>query len=47
MVLYEVMKLCNLGDQSQSETSNFNNHWIDTSNTSWLGFLMSYFNWKT
>ena len=41
------MKLCNLGDQSQFETSNLNSHWIDTNNTPRLGFLMPYFNWKS
>ena len=38
MVLYEVMKFCNLDDQSQFETSNLNSHWINTKNTPWLGF---------
>ena len=47
MVLYEVVKFCNLGDQSQFETSHSNSHWIDTKNTPWLGFLMPYFNWKS
>ena len=48
MVLYEVIKFCNLfSDQSQFETRKLNNHWIDTNNTPWLGFLMFYFNWKS
>ena len=40
MVLYEVMKFCNQGGQSQFETSNLNSHWINTNNTSLLGFLV-------
>ena len=42
MFFYEVMKSCNLGDQSQFETSNLNktSHWINTNNTPWLGFLV-------
>ena len=38
MVLYEVMKFCNLGDQSQFEISNLNGHWINTNNAPLLGF---------
>ena len=38
MILYEVMNFCNLGDQSQFETSNLNSHWINTNNTLLLGF---------
>ena len=33
MVLFEVTKFCNVGDQSQFETSNLNDHWTDTNNT--------------
>ena len=40
MVLYEVMKFCNLGDQSQFETSNLNSHWINTNNAPLLGFFV-------
>ena len=40
MVLYEVMKFCNLGDQSQFEISNLNGHWINTNNAPLLGFLV-------
>ena len=40
MVLYEVMKFCNLGDQSQVEISNLNDHWINTNNAPLLGFLV-------
>ena len=46
MALYEVMKCCNLGDQSQFETSNLNSHWINTNDTPWLDFSMLHFNWK-
>ena len=38
MVLYEVMKFCNLADQSQFETSNLNSYWINTNNLALLGF---------
>ena len=41
MVLYEVMKFCNLGDQSQCETSNLNSYWINTNNPPLLGLLVS------
>ena len=40
MVLYEVMKFCNLGDQSKFEISNLNGHWINTNNAPLLGFLV-------
>ena len=40
MVLYEVMKFCNLGDQSQCETSNLNSYLINTNNPPLLGFLV-------
>ena len=40
MVLYEVMKFSNLGDQSKFETSNLNSHWINTNNTPWLDFMV-------
>ena len=40
MVLYKVMKFCNLGDQSQFEISNLNGHWINTNNAPLLGFLV-------
>ena len=40
MVLYEVMKFCNLGDQSQFEISNLNGHWINTNNAPLLGFFV-------
>ena len=40
MVLYEVMKFCNLGDQNQFEISNLNGHWINTNNAPLLGFLV-------
>ena len=40
MVLYEVMKFCNLGDQSQCETSNLNSYWINTNNPPLLGLLV-------
>ena len=38
MVLYGVMKFCNLGDQGQFEISNLNGHWINTNNAPLLGF---------
>ena len=38
MVFYEVMKFCNLGDQSQFEISNLSGHWIHTNNAP--GFLV-------
>ena len=34
------MKLCNLGDQSQFETSNLSGHWININNALLLGFLV-------
>ena len=40
MVLYEVIKFCNLGDQSQFETSNLNSHWINTNSLPLLDFLV-------
>ena len=40
MVLYEVMKYCDLSDQSQFEISNLNGHWINTNNAPLLGFLV-------
>ena len=40
MVLYEVMKFCNLGDQSQFETSNLSGHWININNAPLLVFLV-------
>ena len=43
MVLYEVMTFCNLGDQSQLETSNLNSHWIDNNNTPWRRFFNALF----
>ena len=31
MILHELTKFCYLGDKSQFETRNLNNHWTDTS----------------